>query len=119
MNRVYQRILGGFGGGGGGPSATVEGTVTEFSVDDTVDMLKEANGIVIVPGYGMAAQAQHSGGSGKDPFGRKKQVRFAIHPVAGRLPGHMNVPGRRMSPMTLCLRWMKSTTTCRTQMQFW
>ncbi len=94
MNRSFiSVILGGFGGGGGGPSATVEGTVTEFSVDDTVDMLKEANSIVIVPGYGMAvAQAQHSLAEVvKILSAKEKQVRFAIHPVAGRLPGHMNV----------------------------
>ena len=94
MNRSFiSVILGGFGGGGGGPAAAVEGTVTEFSVDDTVDMLDEANSIVIVPGYGMAvAQAQHSLAEVvKILTAKNKQVRFAIHPVAGRLPGHMNV----------------------------
>ena len=94
MNRSFiSVILGGFGGGGGGPAAAVEGTVTEFSVDDTVDMLEESNSIVIVPGYGMAvAQAQHSLAEVvKILQAKNKQVRFAIHPVAGRLPGHMNV----------------------------
>ena len=94
MNRSFiSVILGGFGGGGGGPAAAVEGTVTEFSVDDTVDMLEESNSIVIVPGYGMAvAQAQHSLAEVvKILQSKDKQVRFAIHPVAGRLPGHMNV----------------------------
>jgi NAD(P) transhydrogenase subunit beta len=95
MNRSFiSVILGGFGGGGGsGPAAKVEGTVTEFSVDDTVDMLEEASSIVIVPGYGMAvAQAQHSLAEVvKILQAKSKQVRFAIHPVAGRLPGHMNV----------------------------
>jgi NAD(P) transhydrogenase subunit beta len=94
MNRSFVSvILGGFGGGGGGPAAEVEGTVTEFSVDDTVDMLEEANSIVIVPGYGMAvAQAQHSLAEVvKILKAKDKLVRFAIHPVAGRLPGHMNV----------------------------
>ena len=94
MNRSFiSVILGGFGGGGGGPAAEVEGTVTEFSVDDTVDMLEESNSIVIVPGYGMAvAQAQHSLAEViKILQSKDKQVRFAIHPVAGRLPGHMNV----------------------------
>jgi NAD(P) transhydrogenase subunit beta len=87
-------ILGGFGtGGGGGASAAVEGTVTEFTVQDTVELLEEAESIVIVPGYGMAvAQAQHSLAEVvKVLVSRGKQVRFAIHPVAGRLPGHMNV----------------------------
>ncbi len=94
MNRSFiSVILGGFGGGGGGPTAEVEGTVSEFSVDDTVDMLEESNSIVIVPGYGMAvAQAQHSLAEViKILQSKDKQVRFAIHPVAGRLPGHMNV----------------------------
>lgn len=94
MNRSFiSVILGGFGGGGGGPAAAVEGTVTEFSIDDTIDMLEESNSIVIVPGYGMAvAQAQHSLAEVvKILQSKEKQVRFAIHPVAGRLPGHMNV----------------------------
>ncbi len=94
MNRSFVNvILGGFGTGGGGPAAKVEGTATEFTVQDTVDMLDEAQSIVIVPGYGMAvAQAQHSLAEVvKVLVKRGKQVRFAIHPVAGRLPGHMNV----------------------------
>ncbi len=95
MNRSFiSVILGGFGnGGGGGPAAAVEGTVTEFSVADTVEMLDEAESVVIVPGYGMAvAQAQHSLAEVvKILLKRGKKVRFAIHPVAGRLPGHMNV----------------------------
>ncbi len=94
MNRSFiSVIMGGFGTGGGGPAAQVDGTVTEFSVDDTIDMLDEAQSIVIVPGYGMAvAQAQHSLAEVvKILLKRDKEVRFAIHPVAGRLPGHMNV----------------------------
>jgi NAD(P) transhydrogenase subunit beta len=94
MNRSFiSVILGGFGNGGGGPAAEVHGTVTEFDVQETVDMLDEAQSIVIVPGYGMAvAQAQHSlAAVVKILLKRGKEVRFAIHPVAGRLPGHMNV----------------------------
>ena len=106
MNRSFiSVILGGFGSGNDGASGTsagagtsggaadIDGTVTEFSVDDTVDLLSEARSIVIVPGYGMAvAQAQHSLAEVvKILLGREKEVRFAIHPVAGRLPGHMNV----------------------------
>jgi NAD(P) transhydrogenase subunit beta len=94
MNRSFVSvILGGFGTGGGGPAAAIDGTVTEFSVDDTVATLDEAQSIVIVPGYGMAvAQAQHSLAEVvKLLVKRDKAVRFAIHPVAGRLPGHMNV----------------------------
>ena len=94
MNRsFFSVILGGFGTGGSGPAAEVSGVVKEFSVQDTVDMLSEAQSIVIVPGYGMAvAQAQHSLAEVvKILAAREKEVRFAIHPVAGRLPGHMNV----------------------------
>ncbi len=94
MNRSFINvIMGGFGTAGGGPAAEIDGTVKEFSVADTVDLLSEAQNIVIVPGYGMAvAQAQHSLAEVvKVLIGRGKQVRFAIHPVAGRLPGHMNV----------------------------
>lgn len=95
MNRSFiSVILGGFGTGGGSSSAAkVEGTVTEFKVDDTVDLLREAKSVVIVPGYGMAvAQAQHSLAEVvKLLTAQDKLVRFAIHPVAGRLPGHMNV----------------------------
>lgn len=94
MNRsFFSVIMGGFGSGAGGPAAVVEGTTKEFSVDETVAMLEEAESIVIVPGYGMAvAQAQHSLAEVvKTLVKRNKEVRFAIHPVAGRLPGHMNV----------------------------
>jgi NAD(P) transhydrogenase subunit beta len=94
MNRSFiSVILGGFGGESSGPAAEVDGTVTEFSVQDTVDLLDEAQSIVIVPGYGMAvAQAQHSLAEVvRILLDRDKLVRFAIHPVAGRLPGHMNV----------------------------
>ena len=81
------------GGGTSSGSTEVEGSVTEFSVADTVDLLNESKSIVIVPGYGMAvAQAQHSLAEVvKILTNAGKEVRFAIHPVAGRLPGHMNV----------------------------
>ncbi|MDG2083971.1 MAG: NAD(P)(+) transhydrogenase (Re/Si-specific) subunit beta [Planctomycetota bacterium] len=97
MNRSFVSvILGGFGtdGGGGGPAITREqGEVQTFEAAEAVDALKEASDIVIVPGYGMAvAQAQHSLSQVVDFLKEKgKTVRFAIHPVAGRLPGHMNV----------------------------
>ncbi len=99
MNRsFFSVILGGFGSDGGAPApsggaAQPQGEVQEFSVDDTVEMLREAKSVVIVPGYGMAvAQAQHSLAQVIKELQKKKiEVRFAIHPVAGRLPGHMNV----------------------------
>ena len=94
MNRSFVSvILGGFGTAGGGTAAAVEGEATEFTVEETVTTLDEAKSVVIVPGYGMAvAQAQHSlADVVKELLKRGKEVRFAIHPVAGRLPGHMNV----------------------------
>jgi len=93
MNRRFLSvILGGFGGGGGA-SRAVEGTIREISLEETVSALQDAESIVIVPGYGMAvAQAQHAlADVVRCLTGRGKKVRFAIHPVAGRLPGHMNV----------------------------
>lgn len=93
MNRKFLSvILGGFGTAGG-EAAAVEGTVKEFSLEDTVATLQESQSVVIVPGYGMAvAQAQHTlADVVRLLIDRGKSVRFAIHPVAGRLPGHMNV----------------------------
>ena len=93
MNRNFVSvILGGFGGVKG-PQMTVEGEQIAIEADGVAAALNEADSVVIIPGYGMAvAQAQQS----VSELVRKlraqgKQVRFAIHPVAGRLPGHMNV----------------------------
>ena len=95
MNRSFiSVILGGFGSGaGGGSSATIEGSATEVSLDEAVQLIHQAQSIVIVPGYGMAvAQAQHSLAQIVSKLREGgKEIRFAIHPVAGRLPGHMNV----------------------------
>jgi NAD(P) transhydrogenase subunit beta len=98
MNRSFiSVILGGFGtdGGGGGGTAVARdhGEVTTFDVDEAIEAIREASEIIIVPGYGMAvAQAQHSLSQMVDFLKEKgKTVRFGIHPVAGRLPGHMNV----------------------------
>jgi NAD(P) transhydrogenase subunit beta len=94
MNRSFISVIaGGFGGGPSGPAMKVEGEVTEFDVDDTVQMLRDAKSVVIIPGYGMAvAQAQHTLAQVVKILRDKgTEVRFAIHPVAGRLPGHMNV----------------------------
>ena len=93
MNRNFiSVILGGFGGAKG-PQMAVEGEQIAIEADGVAAVLNEADSVVIIPGYGMAvAQAQQS----VSELVRKlraqgKQVRFAIHPVAGRLPGHMNV----------------------------
>ena len=95
MNRSFiSVILGGFGAtstGQGGAQAT--GQATSTTVEETVDLLGQAKSVIIVPGYGMAvAQAQHPVSDiTKILRDRGKTVRFGIHPVAGRLPGHMNV----------------------------
>ncbi len=97
MNRSFVSvILGGFGTGGGTSSSTAstpQGEVRSTNAEETVESLREAGSIVIIPGYGMAvAQAQHSLSEVVKILRAKgKNVRFAIHPVAGRLPGHMNV----------------------------
>ncbi|MFQ8432447.1 NAD(P)(+) transhydrogenase (Re/Si-specific) subunit beta [Amaricoccus sp. W119] len=93
MNRNFVSvILGGFGGTTG-PAMEVEGEMIATDADSVADALKEADSVIIVPGYGMAvAQAQGAVSDlTKKLRGMGKEVRFAIHPVAGRLPGHMNV----------------------------
>jgi len=97
MNRSFiSVILGGFGtdspaapASGGAPAGQVE----QVDIEATVALIKAARSIVIVPGYGMAvAQAQHSLSEVTQMLrDQGKTVRFAIHPVAGRLPGHMNI----------------------------
>ena len=97
MNRSFiSVILGGFGTEGGAPAAAgakPQGEVKSIDAAEMAAGLREAGTIVIIPGYGMAvAQAQHSLSEVvKILRGKGKNVRFAIHPVAGRLPGHMNV----------------------------
>ncbi|PFG62695.1 NAD(P) transhydrogenase subunit beta [Thioclava sp. ES.031] len=93
MNRSFiSVILGGFGGASG-PAMEVEGEQIAIDADGVASALRDADSVIIVPGYGMAvAQAQQA----VSELTRKlrsqgKEVRFAIHPVAGRLPGHMNV----------------------------
>jgi proton-translocating NAD(P)+ transhydrogenase subunit beta len=96
MNRsVVNIMLGGFGGGGeaaaaGGPEG---GTVRSLSPDDAAIQLAYAQHVIVVPGYGLAvAQAQHAVRELADLLeDRGVDVKYAIHPVAGRMPGHMNV----------------------------
>ena len=93
MNRKFVAvILGGFGGPSG-PQMAVEGEQISIEADAVAAALDDADSIVIIPGYGMAvAQAQQSVSElTKRLRAAGKTVRFAIHPVAGRLPGHMNV----------------------------
>jgi len=98
MNRnFFSVIAGGFGTGGGTPAvagdAQPAGEVVAISALETAELLREAKNVIIVPGYGMAvAQAQHTVFE-ITKYLRDKgvNVRFGIHPVAGRMPGHMNV----------------------------
>jgi NAD(P) transhydrogenase subunit beta len=93
MNRSFiSVILGGFGGAVG-PQMEVEGEQVAIDADGVATALDEADSVIIIPGYGMAvAQAQQNVAELTRRLRAKgKNVRFAIHPVAGRLPGHMNV----------------------------
>jgi H+-translocating NAD(P) transhydrogenase subunit beta len=99
MNRNFISVIaGGFGTGGGKPAAKGDasqpaGEVVPISALETAELLKEAKSVIIVPGYGMAvAQAQHTVYE-ITKYLREKgvNIRFGIHPVAGRMPGHMNV----------------------------
>ena len=98
MNRNFISVIaGGFGSGGGTAPAAAgaqpQGEVAPISAAETAEMLREAKNVVIVPGYGMAvAQAQHTVFEITKLLRDKGvNVRFGIHPVAGRMPGHMNV----------------------------
>ncbi|PHM20297.1 MAG: NAD(P)(+) transhydrogenase (Re/Si-specific) subunit beta [Curvibacter sp. PD_MW3] len=99
MNRNFISVIaGGFGSGGGAPAksgeaAQPQGEVVAVSAVETAELLREAKSVIIVPGYGMAvAQAQHTVYEiTKTLRDKGVNVRFGIHPVAGRMPGHMNV----------------------------
>ena len=99
MNRNFISVIaGGFGGGAPakkaeGGAAEPQGEVSPVSAVETAELLREAKSVIIVPGYGMAvAQAQHTVYEITKHLREKGvNVRFAIHPVAGRMPGHMNV----------------------------
>jgi len=96
MNRSFLNVvLGGFGEGGTSVGKKVGSAeeATPTSADEVVSLLNDASSVIIVPGYGMAvAQAQHAVSEiCQNLRSRGKEVRFGIHPVAGRMPGHMNV----------------------------
>lgn len=97
MNRKFIAVIaGGFGTGGGtlvADSAELQGEVVPISAVDVAALLKDAKEVMIIPGYGMAvARAQHTVNEITKVLRAKKiNVRFGIHPVAGRMPGHMNV----------------------------
>ena len=96
MNRsIFNVLLGGFGGEGVAPAAGAVGdrSVKSGSADDAAFIMKNASKVIIIPGYGMAvAQAQHALREMADKLKEEGvEVKYAIHPVAGRMPGHMNV----------------------------
>ena len=101
MNRNFISVIaGGFGSGAGAPAPKADGAAAEpqgevvpVSATETAELLREAKSVIIVPGYGMAvAQAQHTVNEITKTLREKGvTVRFGIHPVAGRMPGHMNV----------------------------
>lgn len=96
MNRSLTNVLfGGFGAvsPAGAGASSVTGAVSEGTIDDAVTVLQNAQQVIIVPGYGMAvSQAQHALREVGDLLGSDGiTVKYAIHPVAGRMPGHMNV----------------------------
>ncbi|KAK0066389.1 NAD(P) transhydrogenase mitochondrial [Biomphalaria pfeifferi] len=96
MNRSLPNvILGGYGTSstGTGKPMAITGTATEISVDGTIDLIEEAKNIIIVPGYGLCvAKAQYPIAEMVDLLRKKgKKVKFGIHPVAGRMPGQLNV----------------------------
>ncbi len=97
MNRsIFNVLLGGFGGEVAGPAAGGGGDdrpVKSGSADDAAFLMKNANKVIVVPGYGMAvAQAQHALREMADKLKEEGvEVAYAVHPVAGRMPGHMNV----------------------------
>lgn len=102
MNRNFISVIaGGFGSGAGAPAksgaagepAEPQGEVLPVTAADAAELLRDAKSVIIVPGYGMAvAQAQHTVNEITKTLREKGvKVRFGIHPVAGRMPGHMNV----------------------------
>jgi len=97
MNRsIFNVLLGGFGtdsGAAAGPAGATDRTVKTGNADDAAFIMKNAGKVIIVPGYGMAvAQAQHALREMGDLLKKEGvEVKYAIHPVAGRMPGHMNV----------------------------
>jgi NAD(P) transhydrogenase subunit beta len=98
MNRSFRNVLfGAFGGTAEGPAAAAAGgegpAYNLATVEDAVGVLEAAQSLIVVPGYGMAvSQAQHATRELAQALEAKGvQVRYAVHPVAGRMPGHMNV----------------------------
>jgi H+-translocating NAD(P) transhydrogenase len=114
MNRdIVSVILGGYGtkATGGGEAMKFEGEATMTNIDETVKLLTESESIIVVPGYGLAvARAQYPLKEMADSLrAQGKSVRFAIHPVAGRMPGQLNVSRVKMCVLATVLHltaWM-------------
>ncbi len=93
MNRSLINVIVGAFGGGGASSAQVQGSIKEITLSDAAVLLSYSQKVVVIPGYGLAvAQAQHIAHELDAVLESKGvEVKYAIHPVAGRMPGHMNV----------------------------
>ncbi|HPE76296.1 MAG TPA: NAD(P)(+) transhydrogenase (Re/Si-specific) subunit beta [Draconibacterium sp.] len=93
MNRSLINVIIGSFGGGGESNANVQGSIKEIQLSDAAVLLSYSQKVVVIPGYGLAvAQAQHIAHELESILeGKGVNVRYAIHPVAGRMPGHMNV----------------------------
>jgi H+-translocating NAD(P) transhydrogenase subunit beta len=120
MNRSFANVLFGAFGAATATSAAQASTkpVRSASPEDAASILESARRVIVVPGYGMAvAQAQHKLRELTDILNKRGvQVDFAIHPVAGRMPGHMNVSPKPTSPTISCMRWKTSIRTSRKPM---
>ena len=120
MNRsLFNVLFAGFGTGGGAEAGGEEGEeqLREINAEDAAVLMAYGKRVIIVPGYGMAvAQAQGPVRELMDLLLAKGvDVQFAIHPVAGRMPGHMNVLLAEANvPTTGSRRWTRSTTTSPT-----
>jgi len=125
MNRSLPNvILGGFGTSatGGGKPMEITGTHTEWTVNQTVEAMVEAKNIIIVPGYGLAvAKGQYPVAEMVNILKKKgKNVRFGIHPVAGRMPGQLNVLLAEAGvPYDIVWKWRRSTMTSTTATWPW
>jgi len=93
MNRSLLNVIIGSFGGGGASIGHEQGTIKEITLSDAAVLLSYSQKVVVIPGYGLAvAQAQHIAHELESMLeGKGVDVRYAIHPVAGRMPGHMNV----------------------------
>lgn len=123
MNRSFISVIaGGFGNDVQVSSDEEQGEHRETTAEEVAELLKNASSVIITPGYGMAvAQAQYPVAEITAKLRERGiNVRFGIHPVAGRLPGHMNVLlAEAKCLMTSCLKWMKSMMISQIPMWYW